>query len=226
MVEDEHNIASFIHTILTANKFNVLTAASGEEAMMLITSHCPDIVILDLGLPDMDGQKIISKVRSWSNVPIVVVSARTHERDKIEALDAGADDYLTKPFGTGELLARVRTALRHAKTAPDAGLGKDGKYTHMGLAVDFDRRRVTLDGEEVHLTQNEYKIVSYLAKYSGRVLTYDSIMKVVWGPNFQTDNRILRVNMANIRRKLEKDPAEPCHIFTELGVGYRMAEAE
>ncbi len=226
VIEDEKNIASFIGTILVANNFNVLTARTGEEGYMLITSHCPDIVILDLGLPDIDGQTIIRNVREWSNIPIVVVSARAHERDKIEALDAGADDYLTKPFGTGELLARVRTALRHAR-AGVGGVGEnEGKFISGGLVIDFDKRKATVDGEDIHLTQNEYKIVSLLAKYAGRVLTYDNIMKHIWGPNSQSDNQILRVNMANIRRKLEKNPTEPRYIFTELGVGYRMADGE
>lgn len=226
VVEDEKNIASFIGTILTANGFNVLTAVTGKEAYMMITSHCPDIVILDLGLPDVDGQSIIKSVREWSNIPIVVVSARSHERDKIEALESGADDYLTKPFGTGELLARVRTALRHARGG-NLGVGENGgKFTSCGLVIDYDKRKVSVDGEDVHLTQNEYKIVSLLATYAGKVLTYDNIMKHIWGPNFQSDNQILRVNMANIRRKLEKNPAEPRYIFTELGVGYRMVEAD
>ncbi|MBR3994646.1 MAG: response regulator transcription factor [Clostridia bacterium] len=226
VVEDEKNIASFIKTVFEANNFNVLTAHDGKEALMLAVSHCPDIIILDLGLPDMDGMNIIKSVREWSAVPIVVVSARGDENDKILALDAGADDYVTKPFGTGELLARVRTALRHARNAALGLVSNDGKFVSGELTVDFDKRHVYISGNDIHLTQNEYKIVSLLARYAGKVLTYDNIMKQIWGPNFQSDNQILRVNMANIRRKMEENPAEPKYIFTELGVGYRMLEDE
>ena len=194
---------------------------------MMITSYCPDIIILDLGLPDMDGQKIIKSVREWSQVPIIVVSARSHERDKVEALDAGADDYVTKPFGTAELLARVRTALRHLQSRDTADArAQTGKFVAGSLTVDFDKRRAYIDGEDVKLTQNEYKLVAILAKYAGRVLTYDYLIKNIWGPNMQTDNQILRVNMANIRRKIEKNPAQPQYIFTEMGVGYRMVEGD
>lgn len=224
IVEDEKNIRGLMQTILTSNGYGVLTAKTGEEAMMLLTSHCPDLVLLDLGLPDLDGQDFIAGVRRWSQVPIIVVSARTHERDKVLSLDLGADDYVTKPFGTSELLARVRAALRHASR--HASISRSEVYRCKGLIVDWTRRRVILQGEDIHLTQNEYKIVAFLARYSGKVLTYDQIMQQVWGPNAVGDNRILRVNMANIRRKLESNPAEPQYIFTEIGVGYRMAESE
>ena len=224
IVEDEKNIRGLMQTILTSNGYGVLTAKTGEEAMMLLTSHCPDLVLLDLGLPDLDGQDFIAGVRRWSQVPIIVVSARTHERDKVLSLDLGADDYVTKPVGTSELLARVRAALRHASR--HASNSRSEVYRCKGLIVDWTRRRVILQGEDVHLTQNEYKIVAFLARYSGKVLTYDQIMQQVWGPNAVGDNRILRVNMANIRRKLESNPAEPQYIFTEIGVGYRMAESE
>lgn len=224
VVEDESSIRNFMKTILTSNGYTVLTAEGGEEAMSLLTSHCPDLVLLDLGLPDTDGQMFIRAVRRWSQVPILVVSARTHERDKVMSLDLGADDYITKPFGTSELLARVRAALRHAAQR----IGGEGSrvYHCGGLTVDSEKRRVQLDGADVHLTQNEYKIVSLLTRYAGKVLTYDQIIQHVWGPNAAGDNRILRVNMANIRRKLEQNPAEPRYIFTEIGVGYRMAESE
>ena len=192
--------------------------------MTLLSSNCPDLVLLDLGLPDTDGQIFIRAVRRWSQVPILVVSARTHERDKVQSLDLGADDYITKPFGTPELLARVRTALRHA--AQRSSGTTTGHYQYQDLTVDCDRRRVLLHGEDIHLTQNEYKILSLLARHSGKVLTYDQIIQHVWGANAAGDNRILRVNMANIRRKLEANPAEPKYIFTEIGVGYRMAEGE
>ena len=224
VVEDESNIRTFMKTILTSNGYTVLTAGTGEEAMGLLSSQCPDLVLLDLGLPDTDGQLFIRAVRRWSQVPILVVSARSHERDKVMALDLGADDYITKPFGTSELLARVRAALRHA--AQRASGSELQVYRSGGLVVDGEKRRVQLDGVDVHLTQNEYKIVSLLARYAGKVLTYDQIIQHIWGPNAAGDNRILRVNMANIRRKLEQNPAEPQYLFTEIGVGYRMAEGE
>ena len=224
VVEDEKNIRSFMQTVLTSNGYAVLTARTGEEAMMLLTSHCPDLVLLDLGLPDTDGQVFIQSVRKWTQVPIIVVSARSHERDKVLSLDYGADDYVTKPFGTSELLARVRTALRHAA---QRGNGVQASGYHCGeLMVDWEKRRIRLGEQDIHLTQNEYKIVALLAQYAGKVLTYDQIIQHVWGPNTSGDNRILRVNMANIRRKLESNPAEPQYIFTEIGVGYRMAESD
>lgn len=225
IVEDENNIASFMTTILTANNFNVIKAKDGAEAFMMITSYCPDIILLDLGLPDMDGQRIIKSVREWSLVPIIVVSARSHERDKVSALDLGADDYVTKPFGTSELLARVRTALRHIKNRDASGSAIQTETFKSGsLTIDYDKRHSYIDGEDVHLTQTEYNIVALLSKYAGRVLTYDYLIKAIWGPNVDNDNQILRVNMANIRRKIEKNPAEPQYIFTEMGVGYRMVE--
>ena len=225
IAEDENNIASFMTTILTANGYQVIRAQNGAETMMMVTSHCPDLMILDLGLPDLDGSRVIQAVRGWSQIPLLVVSARTHERDKVEALDLGADDYITKPFGTAELLARVRTALRrlHINSGAQDAL-QTGRFSCGGLTVDFDRRRVFVEGNDVHLTQNEYKIVALLAAYAGRVLTYDLLIRSIWGPNAGEDNQILRVNMANIRRKIEKNPAEPHYIFTEIGVGYRMAE--
>jgi two-component system KDP operon response regulator KdpE len=227
VVEDERSISNYIRTILTANGFDAITAHSGDEAFSMLSSHCPDLVLLDLGLPDMDGMNIIRTVRSWSKLPILVVSARTHERDKVEALDAGADDYLTKPFGTSELLARIRTAIRHTRTADTLGSVADTGVFHAGkLSIDYDKRRVFIDGIDAHLTQNEFKIVALLGKYAGRVLTYDSIIKELWGPSAGNDNQILRVNMANIRRKIELNPAAPEYIFTEVGVGYRMVEGD
>lgn len=227
IVEDEQNISGFVSTVLEANGFDTMVARNGAEAVILITSHCPDVILLDLGLPDMDGQSIIETVRSWSNVPIIVVSARTRERDKVKALEAGADDYITKPFGTSELLARIRTALRHVQLREGQQAQRQSGVFRTGeLEVDYDRRRVLVKGEDVHLTQNEYKIVALLSKYSGRVLTYDSIIKHIWGPNAKQGNQILRVNMANIRRKIEPSTAEPRYIMTEMGVGYRMAEGD
>ena len=227
IVEDEYNISSFVSAVLQANGFDTMVARNGAEAIILITSHCPEVVLLDLGLPDMDGQGIIENVRGWSNVPIIVVSARTRERDKVKALESGADDYITKPFGTSELLARIRTALRHVQLREGEQAQRQTGVFHTGdLEVDYDKRRVYVNGEDAHLTQNEYKIVALLSKYSGRVLTYDSIIKHIWGPNAKQGNQILRVNMANIRRKIEPSTAEPRYIMTEMGVGYRMAEGE
>ena len=227
IVEDEYNISSFVSAVLQANGFDTMVARNGAEAIILITSHCPDLGLLDLGLPDMDGQGIIENVRGWSNVPIIVVSARTRERDKVMALESGADDYITKPFGTSELLARIRTALRHVQLREGEQAQRQTGVFHTGdLEVDYDKRRVYVNGEDAHLTQNEYKIVALLSKYSGRVLTYDSIIKHIWGPNAKQGNQILRVNMANIRRKIEPSTAEPRYIMTEMGVGYRMAEGE
>ena len=228
VVEDESNITSFISTILNVNGYEVLSAENGSQALMMITSQCPDAVILDLGLPDIDGQKIIKSVREWSQVPIIVVSARMHERDKVQSLDLGADDYVTKPFLTGELLARLRNALRHAaqRQSHAAGAGDDGCYHCGELTVDYGKRRVFLRGEDVHLTQIEYKILALLASHAGRVLIYDYIIKNVWGPTASYDTQVLRVNMANIRRKIEGNPAAPEYLRTEIGVGYWMKEGE
>ena len=227
VVEDERRIQSFINAILTSNGYDVICANTGSQAYSMITSHCPDLVILDLGLPDIDGLNVLSAMRQWTQMPVIVVSARSHERDKVEALDMGADDYISKPFGASELLARIRTAIRHTRAASgNSGIAKSGKFTVGELTVDYDKHRVYVAGEDVHLTQNEYKIVSLLGMHAGKVLTYDTILKEIWGPDSREDNQILRVNMANIRRKIEKNPAEPEYIFTEVGVGYRMLESD
>ena len=227
VVEDEQSISNFISTILTANDYDALTVRTGEEALTMISSHCPDLIVLDLGLPDMDGIEVLKSVRKWSNLPVVVVSARQHESDKVEALDYGADDYLVKPFGTAELLARIRAAIRHTRTTlANSQIAQSGKFTTGDLTIDYDKHQVLLRGENAKLTVNEYKIVSLLGKYAGKVLTYDFIIRELWGPKARTDNQILRVNMANIRRKIEKDPGQPEYIFTEVGVGYRMREGD
>ena len=227
IVEDEKSIAHFISTILNSNDYETLLARSGSEAKTMISSHCPDLIILDLGLPDMDGMTILQSVRQWSKVPIIVVSARSHERDKVAALDAGADDYLTKPFGTEELLARIRAAIRHTRT-PDGGasMANTGVFTAGALTIDYGKHRVFVNGVDANLTQNEYKLVALLGLHAGKVLTYDYLIKELWGPSARSDNQILRVNMANIRRKIEKNPAQPVYIFTEAGVGYRMIEGD
>ena len=226
LVEDEKNICDFISTSLSAQDYRISTAHTGKEALPIITSQCPDLILLDLGLPDMDGMEIIRQVRTWSSVPIIVLSARTQEQEKVRALDLGADDYLTKPIGTSELLARIRTALRHSnRLNTDSPLYKR-PFHAKGLTIDFEKHLVSVDGKDVHLTQIEFKIISLLAQKSGRVMTYDTIISNIWGPYADDDNSILRVNMAHIRRKLEQNPAEPQYVFTEIGIGYRMIEDE
>ena len=227
IIEDETSISSFIATVLAANDYDTMIAHTGNEAITMITSHCPDLILLDLGLPDMDGSSILRFVREWSTCPIIVVSARNHERDKVEALDAGADDYITKPFGSAELLARIRAAIRHTRTQlPNSMIANSGQFRTGDMVIDYDKHCVFVKGENVKLTQGEYRIVALLGKYAGKVLTYDFIIKELWGPKAKSDNQILRVNMANIRRKIEENPADPQYIFTEMGVGYRMAEGE
>lgn len=225
IIEDEDAISNFIAATLKANDYTPLLAKTAGEALSMIPSHCPDVILLDLGLPDMDGIEILKKIRKWSQVPVIIVSARGEEGDKVEALDLGADDYIAKPFGTSELLARIRTALRHS--VQNSGNTHTGDiFAAKGLKIDFEKRKVTVEENDVHLTQIEFKIVSLLAKSAGRVLTYDFIITELWGPYAIKDNQILRVNMANIRRKLEKNPASPEYIFTEVGVGYRMVEED
>lgn len=226
LVEDEKNICDFISASLSAQDYRISTAHTGKEALPIITSQCPDLILLDLGLPDMDGMEIIRQVRTWSSIPIIVLSARTQEQEKVRALDLGADDYLTKPIGTSELLARIRTALRHSnRLNTDSPLYKR-PFHAKGLTIDFEKHLVSVDGRDVHLTQIEFKIISLLAQNSGRVMTYDTIISNIWGPYADDDNSILRVNMAHIRRKLEQNPAEPQYVFTEIGIGYRMIEDE
>ena len=225
VIEDEKNIGNYIDTILNSNEYKVLRAMNGRTGLSLCTSHHPEVILLDLGLPDLDGMEVLQQIRGFSSVPIIVISARTQEKEKVEALDGGADDYITKPFGAEELLARIRTALRH-RLQTGQSQTQDLIYSKDGLVIDFERRLVMLQGNSIHLTQIEYKLVSLLAQNAGRVLTYDFILKEIWGPYADTDNQILRVNMANIRRKLEVNPAEPHYIFTEIGVGYRMLESD
>jgi two-component system KDP operon response regulator KdpE len=222
IVEDEKNICDFMSSVLQSNHYKVLTAYSGREAITIATSHCPDVILLDLGLPDLDGLEILKRIRSWSNAPIIIISARTQEKEKVLALDAGADDYITKPFGTEEMLARIRTALRHNVKLSANNSAK--RYSVLDLVIDFEKRAVYLENKPVHFTQIEYRILCLLAQNAGKVLTYDHIITEIWGPYAGGDNQILRVNMANIRRKIEKNPADPQYIFTEVGVGYRMIE--
>lgn len=221
VIEDEKSMCSYITTFLNKDNYLVTSALTGKEGLSLTASLCPDVILLDLGLPDMDGCEVLRQLRSWSRIPVIVVSARSEEDEKVKALDLGADDYITKPFGTNELMARIRTSLRHShRQAPDA------VYRALDLEINFEKRRISLAGEQIHLTQVEYQLLSLLAANSGRVLTYNSIMNAIWGPYMDGSNQILRVNMANIRRKIEKNPAQPQYVFTEIGIGYRMRENE
>lgn len=223
IVEDEEAISNFISAVLNSNQFNIIKAGKGRDAISMAASHCPDLILLDLGLPDLDGIEVIRNIREWSNMPIIVVSARGHEREKVEALDLGADDYITKPFGTSELLARIRAAIRHSQRALVGQNTTADKVNVSGLEIDYGKRRVTLEGKDVHLTPIEYKIICLLSQHIGKVLTHDFMTKEIWGP-YTNEVQTLRVNMANIRRKLEVNPAEPRYIVTEVGVGYRMVE--
>lgn len=220
-IEDERNLLSYISTLLNRDGYRVTTAATGREGLSLAASLCPDLILLNLGLPDMDGFKVLQQLRSWSCIPIIIVSACDVESEKVRALDLGADDYVTKPFYPNELTARIRTALRHSRSA-----APNEVYRALNLEIDFDRRTICLKGMEVHLTQVEYQLLTLLAQNAGRVLTYNAIMKRIWGPYAEKNNQILRVNMANIRRKIEQNPAKPQYVFTEVGVGYRMRENE
>lgn len=226
IIEDEKNIQTFMSKILKRHDYRVICADTGAQGIDLIRSQCPDIVLLDLGLPDMNGSDIICDMRTWTSTPIIVISARTAEREKVTALDLGADDYITKPFGTSELLARIRASLRHSNRLRTDSPLYIRAYKHGPMILDFSKRLLKIGDQEIHLTPIEYKIVAYLAQNSGKVVTYGSILSNVWGPYADDDNKILRVNMANIRRKIETDPAQPKYIFTEVGVGYRMAEDE
>lgn len=219
IIEDEASIANFISSILNSHGYKTMTCTTGKEGLAMAASHCPAAILLDLGLPDMDGAEVIRSLREWSDIPVIVISARSQEGDKVEALDCGADDYITKPFGTAELMARIRTALRHTIHSGAVKSFRSGEFV-----IDFERHQVKVGEEDIHLTQIEYKIVALLAKNAGKVMTYDRIIKEIWGPYADSNNRILRVNMVNIRRKLEKNPAEPKYIFTEMGVGYRMSD--
>ena len=221
LIEDDKSICNFITTSLENSNYRVTCAQTGKEGLSLATSLCPDVYLLDLGLPDIDGLDILTKLRTWTSNPVIIISARTKEQEKVTALDAGADDYITKPFGTSELMARIRTALRHSRPNTHARIYKAGD-----LVIDFEKRLITLEGSEVHLTQIEYQLLTLLAENSGRVLTYSYIMNAIWGPYVDNNNQILRVNMANIRRKIEKSPEQPKYVFTEIGIGYRMLESE
>ena len=225
IVEDDTAICSLIRTTLDTQDYQYHTARNGAEAMIEAVSYNPDVVILDLGLPDMDGVDIIRKIRTWSSIPIIVVSARMGDRDKVEALDAGADDYLTKPFSIDEFLARLRVALRRSHT--DGGKEKESSvYLNGDLKIDYSAGCVYLQDTEVHLTPIEYKLLCLLAQNTGKVLTHNYILKEVWGNVQASDVPSLRVFMATLRKKIEKSPSSPQYIQTHIGVGYRMIKQE
>jgi two-component system KDP operon response regulator KdpE len=220
IIEDEPQMQKFLHASLTSGGYKTLEAASGREGIDLARTHNPDLVLLDLGLPDMDGMDVTKELRTWSTKPIIVISARGQEEDKVGALDVGADDYLTKPFGMNELMARMRVALRHASRAKEESTEPMLKIGD--LEIDLDRRRVTSSGREVHLTPNEYKLFAYLMKHAGKVLTHRQLLKEVWGPAYASQTHYLRVYMVQLRHKLETDAARPRYLVTEPGVGYRL----
>ena len=224
VIEDEVNIRNFVQTILETNGYQVLTAATCDQGTMMFSSHMPDMVILDLGLPDRDGLEFISTAREASAVPILVLSARTDEDDKVAALDLGANDYVTKPFGTAELMARVRAALRVRVMNNEMQEGPVGAFQLKDLTIDYNRRIVTVGGNEVKLTQTEFNILSLLSQHQGKVLTYSAIIRSIWGSQDDGSIKKLQVNMANIRKKLGTAPGENRYIVNELGVGYRILD--
>ncbi|AJA49300.1 KDP operon transcriptional regulatory protein KdpE [Clostridium pasteurianum DSM 525 = ATCC 6013] len=223
VVEDDKPIRNFITAAISSQGYRYIETSKGNEAIALSMSNSPDLIILDLGLPDIDGIEVISRIREWSSVPIIIVSARENERQKVEALDKGADDYLTKPFGIGELLARIRVSLRHTMLNKNKEEIID-TFRVKNLFIDFEKRHVIIENKEIHLTPIEYKIISLLCKYSGRVLTHNFIIHEIWGTSLGNETQSLRVFMANLRRKIEKDPAQPEYIYTEVGVGYRLVD--
>ncbi len=220
LVEDEAQMRRFLRAALTSHGYRLVEAEKGSEVVGLATSHNPELVLLDLGLPDVDGFEVTRRLREFSQMPIIVLSARGREDDKVAALDAGADDYVTKPFGMNELLARIRVALRHRQ-----GLAKEEPVLELeGLRIDFARREVSREGEQIKLTPLEFKLLGYLARHAGKVLTHRQLLKEVWGPSHGDDTHYLRVYMASLRKKLERDPAAPRYLLTEPGVGYRLKD--
>jgi two-component system, OmpR family, KDP operon response regulator KdpE len=218
IVDDELAIRRFLRASLPTTDFELLEAGTGEEGMRMVAKERPDVLLLDLGLPDMDGLQVTTQLREWTQIPIIVLSARGQENDKVAALDAGADDYLTKPFGISELLARIRVALRHASIADSA----EPVFESGALRVDLAARQVFVRGEEIRLTPIEYKLLALLVKHAGLVLTHRQLLTDVWGPVYDTETQYLRVYMTQLRHKIEKEPAKPVLLITEPGVGYRL----
>ena len=225
LVEDDRNIASMIQTVLDTNGYQVLTAQRCQQGILMLTSHVPDLVLLDLGLPDMDGIEFIRIARRGSTIPIIVLSARTEEQDKVTALDLGANDYITKPFGTAELLARVRASLRINRMNLQATM-PGSVFTLGDLVIDYDRRQVMIGGDVIHMTQTEFNILSLLSQQTGKMMTYAAIINAIWGTMDDGSVKKLQVNMANIRKKLGCKPGENRYIINELGVGYRMPDTQ
>lgn len=221
VVDDERPIRRFLNASL-GNRYSILEAENGNDAIKMAAMNHPEIIILDLGLPDMDGTDVTRRLREWTDVPIIIISVRDSEEDKVAALDAGADDYLTKPFGTSELLARIRVALRRANRTED----EVPIYQSGDLLIDFVKRDVRVSDNAVTLTPTEYSILRTLVNYAGKVLTHQQLIKEVWGGNYEVNAHLLRVNVSNLRRKIESDPLQPRHIITEPGVGYRFKEIE
>lgn len=222
VVEDEPQMRRFIRATLTSHGYRLLEAETASEALMMATTHNPELILLDLGLPDGDGIEITRRIREWSRTPIIVISARGREDDKVSALDGGADDYLTKPFGVNELLARMRVALRHSQTATSANVAQVMEFGE--LKIDLSRREVSRGANPIHLTPIEYKLLVYLAQHAGKVLTHQQILKEVWGPVYANQAHYVRVHMAELRKKVEPNPARPKWLVTEPGVGYRLRD--
>ena len=223
IIEDDPPIRRFLHVSLSSHNYDVIIAETGKEGLMQAVQQPPDVIILDLGLPDMDGIEVIRQLRDWSSIPIIIVSARGQEKDKVAALDAGADDYLTKPFGIGELLARLRVAMRHFAVIKDDSQ-TNSQFVIGDLKVDLALRRVFVGNNEIHLTPLEYRLLITLVQHAGKVLTHQFLLKEIWGPSDIDQTHYLRIFMANLRRKIEHDPAQPRYLLTEQGVGYRLTD--
>jgi two-component system, OmpR family, KDP operon response regulator KdpE len=217
VVDDENAIRRYLRTALAAQGFNIYEATNGQEALNAVVEYRPDVIILDLGLPDFDGIEVTRRLREWSNTPIIILSVREAEQDKIAALDAGADDYLTKPFGTGELMARMRVVMRRLAGKPDEPVVQVDN-----LQMDLSRRMVTVSGNPVALTPTEYELLRLLLQNAGKVITHRQLLRQVWGTAYESEMHVLRVNISNIRRKIEPDPSRPHYLLTEPGVGYRI----
>lgn len=221
IIEDEQEIRRFLRASLGAHGYRLIEAESGKQGLMMASANQPDLVVLDLGLPDIEGMELIPRIREWSSLPIIILSARGQEREKVAALDAGADDYLTKPFGISELLARIRVALRHATRV--AGAGDSATFAVGDLSIDLSARRISVRGKDVHLTPTEFRLLAVLAHHAGKVVTQRQLLNDVWGPDSLDESHSLRVYMAKLRDKLEEDSARPRYLQTEPGVGYRLA---
>jgi two-component system KDP operon response regulator KdpE len=220
VVDDEPEIRRFLRASLRAQQYELLEASNGTQALELMAKHTPDLMILDLGLPDIDGVDITRRIREWSQIPIIILSVRDREKDKIEALDAGADDYLTKPFGVGELMARMRVVMRRISTG-----AQEPVFSVKGLKMDLSRRLVTLAEKEITLTPTEFDLLRALIQNAGKVITHRQLIRKVWGSGYEDESSLLRVNISNLRHKIEPDPNQPYYILTDLGVGYRFREA-